>query len=76
MTVVWERLDMGARQHPEQALLVEAESGRTLTYRQPLSAVSTVRQALGASPCTRRRQSRRGARGDGYCSLSEEGHRG
>src|SRR5947208_8746319 len=37
---------------PEQICIVEAETGRSMTYRHCLSAVQKMRQFLGAQPRT------------------------
>jgi acyl-CoA synthetase (AMP-forming)/AMP-acid ligase II len=36
---------------PEATFLVEAETGRTLNYKQALAGVAALRQALGETPC-------------------------
>lgn len=37
---------------PDAVFLVEAETGRTLTFVQTLAAVNAMRQTLGTTPCT------------------------
>jgi acyl-CoA synthetase (AMP-forming)/AMP-acid ligase II len=49
--VVHEKLVHWATAQPEKPFLIEAETGKTLTYRQCLGAVQAMRRLLGEEPC-------------------------
>jgi len=50
--VLHERLVQGASEFPDTPCIVEAETGRTLTYAECLAAVQALRRLVGAEPRT------------------------
>jgi len=50
MSVLYERLTWWAATYPHKPFIVEAETGRELTYGQCLSAVRAMRRFLGDAP--------------------------
>src|SRR5260221_13256198 len=49
-SILFDHLSHSASVQPDAAFIVEAETGRTVTYAQTLAAVHRLRRALGDAP--------------------------